>query len=230
MVYIIGAFFIFVQASFKPKPLQSFAMKHIAKITATTAALLTVLTTLQNCNSKGYTGGVESIYASTGNNGRYNYAIIKPFPEFKPSTKVLNEMIKALQGSPYVWAEEGPQCFDCSGYTYYLYGKMGIEIPRVSWQQAKSGKDISCSELRFGDLLFFATKKRQPWRISHVGIYIGGGWFSHASTTEKKVVYTNIFRSPFYQKTLRKCKRYLPDEAYDHSLAQVALTQMHEGR
>ena len=112
-------------------------------------------------------------------------------------------MAQELQGSPYVWAEEGPQCFDCSGYTYYLYGKMGIEIPRVSWQQARSGKDISFSELRFGDLLFFATKKRHPRRISHVGVYIGRGWFSHASTTEKRW-FISIFLVSLLPKNIKK--------------------------
>jgi cell wall-associated NlpC family hydrolase len=46
-------------------------------------------------------------------------------------------MVKELQGSPYVWAEEGPNQFDCSGYIYYMYGSMRIEIPRIAREQAK---------------------------------------------------------------------------------------------
>ena len=50
-------------------------------------------------------------------------------------------MLKELQGRPYVWAEEGPNNFDCSGFIYYMYGSMGIEIPRVAREQAKTGCD-----------------------------------------------------------------------------------------
>lgn len=120
-------------------------------------------------------------------------------------------MVKKLKGSPYVWAEEGPNQFDCSGYTYYMYGSMGIDLPRTAREQAKVGKYIKPSKLKYGDLIFFDTTKRRNGKITHVGMYLGNGWFTHASTTKNEVVYSNLRTSPYYKKRLRICRRYLPD-------------------
>lgn len=140
-----------------------------------------------------------------------NYAIQKPTIKYKPSTKSLDKMVKKLQGQPYVWAEEGPHNFDCSGYTYYMYGSMGIEIPRVAREQAKKGKEIKMNELIYGDLIFFDTEARRRGRITHVGMYLGNGWFTHASTTKYEIVYSNLNTSPYYKQRLRICRRYLPE-------------------
>jgi len=140
-----------------------------------------------------------------------NYAIIKPTVKYDPSTKSLDKMVKKLQGQPYVWAEEGPNNFDCSGFTYYMYGSMGIEIPRVAREQAKNGKKIKMSELIYGDLIFFDTEARRRGRITHVGMYLGNGWFTHASTSKYEIVYSNLNTSAYYKKRLRICRRYLPE-------------------
>ena len=140
-----------------------------------------------------------------------NYKIIKPKIKYKPNKKNLGKMIKKLQGSPYVWAEEGPYNFDCSGFTYYLYGSMGINIPRVARNQAKVGKRVAAADLQYGDLIFFATSKRSSRKITHVGMYLGKGWFTHASTVKYEVIYSNLFTSLYYKKRLRVCRRYLPD-------------------
>ncbi len=140
-----------------------------------------------------------------------NYKIIKPRVVLTPSKRSLTKMVKKLQGSPYVWAEEGPYNFDCSGFTYFMYGSMGINIPRVARNQAKEGKRVTVEDLQYGDLIFFATNKRSK-KITHVGMYLGDGWFTHASTVKYEVVYTNLFKSPYYKKRLRICRRYLPEE------------------
>jgi len=140
-----------------------------------------------------------------------DYAIKKPKVKYKPSKKNLGKMVKKLQGSPYVWAEEGPNHFDCSGFTYYMYGSMGIDIPRVARHQAKVGKRVPADALKYGDLIFFATNKKKPKKITHVGMYMGEGWFTHASTIKHEVVYSNLFTSPYYKKRLKVCRRYLPD-------------------
>jgi len=139
-----------------------------------------------------------------------NYGIIKPKIKYAPTQKNLDKMVKELQGKPYVWAEEGPNNFDCSGFTYYMYGSMGIEIPRVAREQAKQGRQINVNELIYGDLIFFDTERRHRGRITHVGMYLGNGWFTHASTTEYEIVYSNLNTSSYYKKRLRICRRYLP--------------------
>jgi cell division septation protein DedD len=143
------------------------------------------------------------------------YEIIKPKVKYAASRKNLAKMVKQLQGSPYVWAEEGPDKFDCSGFTYYLYGSMGIEIPRVAREQAKVGKRIDVKDLEYGDLIFFATNRHNRRKITHVGMYLGDGWFTHASTVKNEVIYSNLYTSPYYKKRLRVCRRYLPEEPKD---------------
>ena len=150
-----------------------------------------------------------------------NYSIIKPKIVYNPSKKNLGKMVKKLNGSPYVWAEEGPDNFDCSGYTYYMYGSMGIELPRVAREQAKVGKQIKPSELKYGDLLFFDTTKKRNGKITHVGMYLGDGWFTHASTKKYEVVYSNLNKSKYYKKRLRICRRYLADHKTDTKVAGI---------
>ncbi|KYJ85544.1 NlpC/P60 family protein [Sulfurovum riftiae] len=140
-----------------------------------------------------------------------HYEIKKPKVKYPAHKKSLEKMVKKLKGSPYVWAEEGPNQFDCSGYTYYMYGSMGIDLPRTAREQAKVGKYIKPSELKYGDLIFFDTTKKRNGKITHVGMYLGDGWFTHASTKKYEVVYSNLRTSPYYKKRLRICRRYLPE-------------------
>ena len=86
---------------------------------------------------------------------------------------------------------------------------MGINIPRVAREQAKTGKKIKMKDLQYGDLIFFATSNSKH-KITHVGMYLGDGWFTHASTVKHEVVYSNLFTSPYYKKRVRVCRRYLP--------------------
>lgn len=150
-----------------------------------------------------------------------DYAIKKPMVKYEPNRKSLDKMVKELQGRPYVWAEEGPNQFDCSGFTFYMYGSMGIEIPRVAREQAKKGDEIKMHELVYGDLIFFDTDKNPKGKITHVGMYLGNGWFTHASTTAYEIVYSNLNTSPYYKKRLRICRRYLPASRENLAMGDV---------
>ena len=74
-------------------------------------------------------------------------------------------------GVPYVWGGEDPRTgVDCSGLVQYVYGKLGIKLPRVSQDQAHVGRKVdSLSQARPGDLVFFGEPAH------HVGIYVGDG-------------------------------------------------------
>jgi len=80
-------------------------------------------------------------------------------------------------GKPYQWGATGPDRFDCSGLVWHVYGQLGVDMPRVSRDQARSGREVGRSELQPGDLVFFAIEGRT---INHVGIYVGDQDFVHA--------------------------------------------------
>ncbi|MCL6472980.1 MAG: C40 family peptidase [Firmicutes bacterium] len=93
-----------------------------------------------------------------------------------------------LLGTPYAWGASGPNAFDCSGFTSYVYRQVGISLPHSSRAQYNSGDRISRDELQPGDLVFFAHGRV----ISHVGIYVGGGNFVHAPRTGESVKVQSI--------------------------------------
>jgi len=106
---------------------------------------------------------------------------------------------KRYLGRRYVWGAEGPNSFDCSGFTQYVMRKSkGIKIPRVSRRQAYYGKYVSRRNLKPGDLIFFDTSRRRRGYVNHVGIYIGNNKFIHASSARHRVVITSLER-PFYK-------------------------------
>jgi len=106
---------------------------------------------------------------------------------------------KELLGTHYVWGATGPNTFDCSGFTQNVYRTAGIKIPRNSRAQAKIGQYIPYEKLKRGDMVFFATNKKQLARVNHVGIYLEDGKFIHASSGSKKVVITNFEEKRFYK-------------------------------
>ena len=66
-----------------------------------------------------------------------------------------------------------------------VYREFGIQLPRTSLDQSHVGQQVKQSSIRPADLVFFKTSGSRP--VSHVGIYIGGGKFVHASTGARKV-------------------------------------------
>ncbi|MCM3339905.1 C40 family peptidase [Paenibacillus sp. MER TA 81-3] len=74
---------------------------------------------------------------------------------------------------------ETTKVFDCSSFMHFLYMKQGIDLPRASYEQATVGKKVQRSELKKGDLLFFATGRRGKGKIAHVAMYAGNGKILH---------------------------------------------------
>lgn len=117
----------------------------------------------------------------------------------------LAKLIAQEMGKPYQWGGTGPDSYDCSGLVYYIYGKLGISLPRVASSQAGAGTYASKDDLTYGDLVFFA---RDGKNINHVGIYIGDGLMVHSPQTGDVVKKTTIM-SGYYNRTYYTARRVI---------------------
>ena len=93
-------------------------------------------------------------------------------------------------GRPYVWGAVGPDTFDCSGFTSYVYRHCaGIEITRTTYTQINVGVPVSYNNMQPGDLVF-------TYNNEHVGIYVGGGMYINATypgSTVRVTPVTNFY-------------------------------------
>ena len=136
------------------------------------------------------------------------YAVAKSV--VKGEAYLRDELVKAAKsfiGVPYLWggtsAEEG---FDCSGLTMTVYQLNGLNLPRTSGEQYYAGDPIEREKLEKGDLIFFATRNRG--KVSHVGIYIGGGQFIHAPRRGKKIC-TESLSNEYFSRRYMGSRNYL---------------------
>jgi len=110
----------------------------------------------------------------------------------------------ALQqvGTPYRYGGNSPSGFDCSGLVHYSYANVGKNVPRTTgglWQELAP---VDNRDMRAGDLLFF----RIAGKMSHVGLYLGGGRFVHAPSSGK-VVSVETLTSDYYRQAFIRAGR-----------------------
>ena len=112
---------------------------------------------------------------------------------------------KTLLGKDYVYGGVGPNSFDCSGFTQYVYKKFGINLSHSSSAQANIGTTVSKSDLQLGDMVFFSQGGSS---IGHVGIFVGNNSFIHAANPQKGVVITSL-ADGYYTSNYKTAKRVL---------------------
>jgi cell wall-associated NlpC family hydrolase len=109
--------------------------------------------------------------------------------------KVLN-VARSLEGTPYLWGGTNRHGFDCSGYTRFVFSKVGEHLPRTSSAQFAEARKIPKRNVRRGDLVFFTHHNGV---VYHVGIYAGASEIWHAPHTGASVrleqIWTNHWRA-----------------------------------
>jgi peptidoglycan DL-endopeptidase CwlO len=115
---------------------------------------------------------------------------------------VVSEARKYL-GIPYLWGGTDPKKgLDCSGLVQLVYKNLGIDLPRVSYQQAEAGRPVDgMANAKPGDILAFNSP------VSHVGIYIGNGKMIEAPRTGLDVRVIDVYETP------TAIRRVLPEAA-----------------
>lgn len=109
---------------------------------------------------------------------------LPPAPEQVKALEVARELL----GAPYRFGGDDPAGFDCGGLVQYSYRSAGISLPRSSRDQQAATRPVLRRALAPGDLVFFRIGRR----VSHVGIYAGGGAFIHSPSSGGSVMRSRL--------------------------------------
>lgn len=145
-----------------------------------------VLLFLASCGSRKYTNETKAARAADAMS--------------KLKSKPLYRFITDWTGVKYKLGGLDKNGIDCSGFAYLLQRDIyGQTLPRRSKDQANAVKKRSLDSLREGDLIFFSFGGNE---VDHVGIYLNGDFFVHASTSRGVIV--EDLSLPVYQKAIVK--------------------------
>ena len=107
-----------------------------------------------------------------------------PLPGKKSTSPTIEQRLRGevrlWEGTPHRMGGTRRSGVDCSGFVQRIFIDLfNVNLPRSTAQQVHSGKPVAVDHLRPGDLVFF----HPPHKVRHVGVYLGGGEFAHASTS-----------------------------------------------
>ena len=198
-----------------------YAQSSGVKVYSKASTSSTVLTTLSlNAKVTGVAINADKSWIRLKNDsGSYGYvqaSSVATTPDSgSTDSATVNKVIalaKAQSGKPYIYGTTGPNSFDCSGFTYYVFkNAAGVTLKRTSESQGYDSsytKISAISNLKVGDLVFFNTNSDDADLCDHVGIYLGSGSFIHASSAGGKVI-TSSLNSGYYNRTYSWGRRVL---------------------
>jgi cell wall-associated NlpC family hydrolase len=109
--------------------------------------------------------------------------------------------------TPYLWGGMNQRTgMDCSAFVRLVYLKAGLNLPRVARAQYAQTLRLAPAAVLPGDLVFFAMKRPGTASVDHVGIYVGKGFFVHASFTSG--VHIDSVTNPYYYARLVSVRKY----------------------
>lgn len=103
---------------------------------------------------------------------------------------------RAQIGKPYVFGQDGPSTFDCSGLITYVFGMIGVSLPHNAAAQQRSAQVRKVSSPQPGDLVFYGNPAH------HVALYVGGGMQIAAPHTGAKVSLQKVSSGATYGRVL----------------------------
>ncbi len=129
-----------------------------------------------------------------------------------PSTQESRQRVLPIDaarmvGIPYLWGGVSGNGIDCSGLSRLLHQWVGLEIPRDADMQANAGKPVE-PPFQMGDLLFFGEKK-EPRKITHVAVSLGGWKVIHSSRLRNGVHYDNVKELPLLRDSYLHAATYI---------------------
>ncbi len=105
------------------------------------------------------------------------------------SQRLISEAYRYL-GVPYHWGGTSASGVDCSGFLKNVFASCGFPLPRTAAEQVGVGLPVTPDQLQPGDRIYFGTGN-----ISHTGLYLGNGYFIHASSAHHRVVVSQLSES-----------------------------------
>ena len=158
---------------------------------------------LQGCSTKNvYTNNDRTF----PNKSSYNYKV-KNNLTYNQLYDALNNQYIKWKGVRYKYGGNTQNGVDCSAFVQRTFkDQLNIKIPRTTTLQSNIGENVSMENIKMGDLVFFKT----GFKTNHVGIYLEGGKFLHAST--KRGVTISRLDNIYYSKHFWKIKRIITKE------------------